>query len=244
MRRSLRLAGFVCLGLLAAAGVAAWLIYRATQQVPEFYEQVLLVEPQVQEEAGEELEQQVLQLHNEVAEAGDWEAVFTEEQINGWLASDLPEKFSRILPAGVSDPRVLVEPQQARVACRYESPQFRSVIWLDLDIQLTDEPNVLAVRVRQARAGRLPLPLKTFLEQISQQASAADVEVRWTQSEGDPVALVTVPTQHEQYPRREIHLDEVELREGVVYLAGSTRRQLASQSLSSPQAAVSQQFQR
>ena len=229
---------------LLAGGVTVYLGYRATQQVPEFYDQVLHVEPQVQQVAGYELEQQVLQLHNEVRETGDWEALFTDEQINGWLAFDLPEKFADALPPGVSEPRVEVEPHQAQIACRYETGQFRSVVSLALEIQLTDEPNVLAVRICQARAGMLPLPLSRFLDQISQRAGQADIMVRWTQQDGDPVALVTIPMRHEQYPRREIHLDTVELREGAVYLAGSTRPDTVNQQAASSSSGLKAHFQR
>ncbi len=244
MRKFLRLAGLlVLLGGLAAGGTLL-LGYRATQQVPAFYDQAIQLEPQVQREAGDALEQHVLQLHNEVRQSGRWEAVFTDRQINGWLASDLPEKFADALPPGVSEPRVVIESEQARIACRYETKRFRSVISLDLEIHLTEEPNVLAVRIHQARAGLLPLPLKRFLDEISAQAGTADVVVRWSQAEGDPVALVTVPTRHEQYPRREVHLETVELREGELYLAGRSLDETGLQQASAGSARSKRHVQR
>jgi hypothetical protein len=244
VRKVLRIVGaLVLLGLLAA-GISVFLGYRATQQVPEFYDRVLHAEPQVQEAAGDELEQQVLQLHNEVQESGDWEALFTDEQINGWLAFDLPQKFAGALPPGVSEPRVEVDPEQAQVACRYETGQFQSVVSLALEIQLTDEPNVLAIRICQARAGVLPLPLSRFLDQITDRAGSADIMVRWSQQDGDPVALVTVPTRLEQLPRREIHLETVELREGAVYLSGRTLPDALDQQAASPPSSTNTHIQR
>jgi hypothetical protein len=220
MRKFLRIAGLFLVTLAALTGVGLLLAYRATQQVPEFYDHALQVEVDKQQQAGEVLERQVLELHNEVRESGRWEAVFTDQQINGWLAYDLPEKFAELLPEEVSDPRVAIDPRRAQVACRFKSPRFRAVVSVDLEVHLTEEPNVLAVRIHQARAGMLPLPLKRFLDEISAQARRADVMVRWSQSDGDPVALVTVPTRHEGYPQRELHLETVELRDGEVFLAG------------------------
>ncbi len=51
--------------------------------------------------------------------AGHWSAVFTDEQINGWLAADLPEKFPQLLPPEIQDPRVVFAPGQLQLACRY-----------------------------------------------------------------------------------------------------------------------------
>jgi hypothetical protein len=244
VRRFLRVAGVLLILLLTAGGIALFLGYRATQQVPDFYGQAIQLEPEVQQEAGDVLEQHVLQLHNEVRQSGRWEAVFTDQQINGWLAYDLPEKFADVLPPGVSDPRVVIEDRQARIACRYDAKRFRSVISLDLEIHLTEEPNVLAVRIHQARAGLLPLPLKRFLDEITAQAGTADVIVRWSQDDGDPVALVTVPTRHDQYPRREVHLETVELRDGEVYLAGRSLDETAGQQASTESPERKRQIQR
>ena len=222
MRKFLRIVGLLLVVVGLGVSASLYMAYRATQQVPEFYDHAIEVEPTVQQEAGYMLEQNVLELHNEVRQSGRWEAVFTDQQINGWLAFDLPEKFPDVLPAGVGDPRVAIDATRAQIACRYESKRFRSVVSLDLEIDLTDQPNVLAVRIRRARAGLLPLPLKRFLDEISAQANLANVVVRWSQADGDPVALITIPTRHEQYPRRELYLEKVELRDGEVYLSGRT----------------------
>jgi hypothetical protein len=40
--------------------------------------------------------------------------------------------------------------------------------------------------------------------------------------EGDPVALVTVPSERKEFIHRRIRIDSIELRDGAVYLAGRT----------------------
>jgi cell division protein FtsB len=206
--------------LAAVMGSGTALVYRAMQHQPDFYERALAVNPQKQAAAGDELERQVLELHNEVRRPGIWQAKFTDEQINGWLAADLVEKFPKLLPKEVLDPRVDLEPERVRVACRYEAPTVTSVVSLDVEVYLTQEPNVVAVRIYRARAGVLPLPLKHFLDRITQIAAQSGLHLRWAQEDGDPVALFTIPAEHEDYATQGIYLERLELKDGEVLLAG------------------------
>ena len=213
----------------AMGGIAACLIslaaaYRASQEVPEFYRQALTQEADQQQHAGEQLEQSMFELHNEVRQGGEWQATFTDAQINGWLASDLREKFPSMLPKGVQDPRVMIDSEQAHIACRYETSKISTIVSLGLEIELTEEPNVVAVRVQKANAGLLPLPLKKFLDRITATARKADVPVRWEQTEGEPVALVTIPSEHEDYKYRCVFVDRIELRDGEIFLSGRTEQ--------------------
>jgi len=228
VRINLRLI-FVALFLLAAlAGGGAFLLYSASRHEPQFYQQALRIEPELQREAGDELEQNVLELHSAAQAEGRWEAVFTEAQINGWLAADLPEKFPHMLPAGTDQPRVSIDPRRIKIACRYQHGKVNTVISFDLSVNLTTEPNTLAIRVSKLRAGALPVPLKRFLDPITKAGADSDIALRWSQTDGDPVALVTVPHQHEDYSHREIYLETIEMRDGEIALAGRTQAQTAS----------------
>ena len=202
--------------------VCGLVVYRAARHEPAFYRQALLAEPELQTEAGASLEQSVLDLHNTARREGDWQAVFTEEQLNGWLAADLPVKYPSLLPPGALDPRVNLAPQFAQVACRVKRGKINSVVSFAIDVALTEETNQLAVRIFKVRAGALPVPLKRFLDRITSAAAKADIALSWKQTDGDPVALVTVPVSHEDYAHREVYLETVELRDGEVYLSGRT----------------------
>jgi len=210
--------------LVAVTSGAAFVLYSATRHEPQFYRQALRVEPELQREAGDKLEQSVLELHNSARTEGHWEAVFTEDQINGWLAADLPEKFPHMLPKGTDQPRVSIDPQRIKIACRYQRGKVNTVISFDLSVNLTSEPNTLAVRVSKVRAGALPVPLKRFLAPFTKAGADSDIALRWSQTDGDPVALVTVPHQHEDYAHREIYLETIEMRDGEIALAGRTQR--------------------
>jgi hypothetical protein len=215
------LAGGLVIAILAGAA-ATYGLWKATKQVPEFYHVALQKPPEKQKEAGKALEQQMLELHNEVRHTGRWEATFTDEQINGWLAADLPEKFPNALPRGVSEPRVAIQPEEALVACKYESPKITTIFSMGVEISLTDEPNVIAVRIRQARAGLMPIPLKQILDHATKYAHRSEVPLRWVEEDGDPVALVTVPAERKEFIHRHIRIESIELRDGMVHLAGRT----------------------
>jgi len=209
----------VVLGLL---GIAVLGLYQAAQREPEFYQQAMRESTVDYAQAGNELEQSMLDLHNEVRSIGTWEAVFTEDQINGWLVADMPEKFPNVLPRGTQEPRVAIDTDAIRVACKFDNGKFTTVVSMLLDVDLTTDTNTVAVRVSKLRAGALPVPLKQFLDKIAVAARRGDISLRWRQLDGDPVALVTVPVSHEDYAHREIYVDSIELREGEIHLAGHT----------------------
>jgi hypothetical protein len=222
VRKTIRLLsiGFVVFAVAAAATFFG--VRQAVQQAPEFYETAIQQQPEVQAQAAEQLQQQVLELHNNARSTGRWEAVFTDEQINGWLAADLPEKFPNALPKGVSEPRVAIQGDEALVACRYQSPKIATVFSMGVEVSLTEEPNVVAVRIRNAHAGLMPIPVEQILKHATRYAQKSEVPLRWVQEDGDAVALVTVPAERKEFIHRRIRIETVELRDGAVYLAGRT----------------------
>jgi hypothetical protein len=221
-RRWRHVAGVAAVVVIVVLAIAIGAAYRATKHVPQFYEQALQADPTVQRTAGDELERRALDLRNEAQRGGAWEAIFTEEQINGWLAVDLIEKFPELLPEHVESPRMRITPEEVQLACRYQSEQVDTVVSLALTVTLTEEPNVVAVRIKRARAGALPIPLNQFLEQITAAAHGSDLDVRWLQEDGDPVALLRLPQEHTDLPDRKLHLERFELREGEAFLSGRT----------------------
>jgi hypothetical protein len=223
--RKLILAGLaVVVGLLVAGGVLVAYAWRASQAVPEFYERALVAAPPpaVQKQAADELEREVLDLHNEARRPGRWEARFSQEQINGWLAADLPAKFPGALPAGVSEPRVALEPDRLQLAVRYQQGEVSTVLSAAGDAYLTDRPNEVAIHLHYVRAGAVPVPLGQFLEKIARRATDAGLPLRWTESEGDPVAIVTLPLDREEFRGRNLQVEQLEIEDGAIVICGRT----------------------
>ena len=223
MRRGYRIALFgLAAVMLLAAGGGIWL-YLAVHHVPHFYAQALKVEPATQRHASDEMVRHTAALSNDVRHDGSWQASFSTDQINGWLAVDLVQNHARMLPAEFHEPRVAIHKGQMIIGCRYESPRISSVLSLTADVYL-QEPNVLALRIRQARAGAVPLPLKDVMGQIVHTGENFGFIAALKQIAGDPLLLLTLPAVESDGRGGEVHVDSVELREGELFLAGHTQR--------------------
>jgi hypothetical protein len=214
--------------IVAAAAVALSValsllaVYQASRRVPDFYRQALAASPAAQQDGGQRFEQQALALHNQLHHTGRWEIRFTQDEINGWLAADLPAKFPRLLPVGVSEPRVAIDHDVVHVAVHYQRGGVDTVASLTGQIQLTDQPNEVAVQIVQARAGLVPVPLARFLQEIAERAARADMPLRWTEAKGAPVALLRVPLETKD-ARRQLVLERLDVRDGAFIVSGRTQ---------------------
>lgn len=222
MRRWLEriVTGGMFAGIIAAC-LAYW-AYRQTRTVPDFYEQAALTMPADVGQASEQLQRQVQELQDQVGRTGSWQATFSDAQINAWLVRALPLTFPKLLPSGVQEPRVMIENGRLRAAAQYKDRRIETVVSFEVAVELTDQPNVLAVRINNLRAGALPLPLERFLKGISREAAKSDLEVRWDETESGPVALVTIPSDHESFVRTPVIVESVALGGGELSLEGHT----------------------
>jgi hypothetical protein len=78
------------------------------------------------------------------------------------------------------------------------------------------------VRIREVHAGRLPLPLKKVVDEVSRQAARHGLPLHWSQEQVDPVALIPLRLLDDQHPDRVIQLESLTLRDGEVVLQGHT----------------------
>ena len=218
MRKAVRIA-LVTSGVMLVLVVLVTLgIYWASQQVPSWYQEATAtVEPEGQKQASDQMEQRLADLASGTQSTGEWEVLFTAEQINAWLASGLIRKHPDMLPPGFSDPRVVIEPDGITLGGRVQRGSTASIVSLKVDVSLSG-PNVIAMRIRKARAGVLPWPLRDVLDAITLAARQLNVPIRWQQAQGDPVALVTLPAAED----RSVRIETLRLDEGKLYLAGVT----------------------
>lgn len=206
--------------LLLAAAAAGLYVRQAMRAVPAFYEQSLAAPAALQEDASQELLAAATALASNVRRLGSWQALFTAEQINGWLAVDLPVNHRDLLPPGVSEPRVQLRSGGATIYCRYRDQRIDTVASIDLDVYM-HEPNVVAIRLDSVRAGAVRIPMGKVIEAVAKAARDSHWDLRWLQTEGDPVALLTLPTSIDD-EQVKYSLTALELREGELFLAGTT----------------------
>jgi len=204
-------------------------VYRASQQAPAFYKQALRRESATLRNEGQQFERQALALHNQLASQGEWEVRFTQDEINGWLATELPAKFPRALPPGISDPRIAIVGNELHLAVHYRRGRVDTVMSLAGEVSLTNQPNEIAVRIDQARAGLLPVPLGNLIEEVGARAARSNVHLRWTEVKGAPVALIRLPLGEDDDSKKRVVLDQLRLSDGQLVIAGRTSESAGSE---------------
>lgn len=222
MRRFLKISSIVAAVAIVLGGVALLAVYKASQRVPEFYREAIAVAPQEQQPARDEFVAQATALASDLNDEGCWHSLFTVEQINAWLALELVEHYPDLMPVELHEPRVSIRANEATIGCRYQCGDVATVLSLTFDAYL-QEPNVVALRIRHARAGALPVPLAEVLDSISHAARELNLQLEWRKSHGDPVALVTLPQPRDDHSGQ-LNLETLELRDGELFLSGTIRK--------------------
>ncbi len=206
----------VVLAVTATSGV---LLFRATQAVDPFYAAAVATKPAELRKAGERMENRVADLVDQAETTGRWQSIFSDAEVNGWLATILKDKYPTLLPPEVVDPRVSFVSGRCLIGYRYEGEQVRAVVTIEGEPFIASN-DVAGLRLRKARIGILPLPLSKVVEHINRGAGDLKIAVKWIEHEGDPVMLVGVTNalSTDDEVRR---LEEIELRDGELALAGT-----------------------
>jgi hypothetical protein len=205
-------AGVVLLAFLAGGAMQL-------RRAPDFYEQALAEPVEEQQQASDQCLANVTATVSQAQRPGMWRTEFTAEELNGWLAFDLPRNHPELLGESAHSPRVSLEEKLGRVAFEYRG-LISTVVSMEFDAEVRDG-RTLAIRLLGLHGGAVPLPLGTVIEEITAAASQLEHEVRWTEEDGHPVALVTMPEWEED--GREISLVEVRLEPARLVLLGETR---------------------
>ena len=220
MRRWInRIALALTLLLVICLTVLAWAVQQ-TQYVPEFYARATKPRPPGSMKVTRQRTRKVERLRTSEAPIGPWNAIFSDDEINAWLIEELPKKFPRLLAKGASEPRIVIEEDRVLAAVRYKNHHLDIVISCELEVELTEQPNMLALRVKDLKVGALPLPLGNFLKGISTEAAKSGLDIHWDVTDSGPVALVTVPSEHPRYVADGVIVESVQLVDHTLILTG------------------------
>jgi hypothetical protein len=223
MARKVRIATVCSLLVTALIAVVLGGVYYAARQVRPFYTEALRAEPETLERGRQELESRATTLYTDAQRHGRWQALFTSEQINGWLATQLANNSDGVLAKSVRDPRVAITHDALTLGFRTKSRGVETVISVEASVSLTEQ-GAVAIRLLSVRAGALPLPVMQLADEIAHACKDLKLPVCWTQQHGKPVVLVEI---HSDKPQREFYIDAIELHENELYVAGHTDVALA-----------------
>ena len=132
---------------------------------------------------------QSLQLRNDICNEPTWEAVFSDEEVNAWLAEDLITHFADQLPPEVNEPRLLFELDRITLAFQLHQRGIHSVITVVARPRVP-EGNTVELTLEKIRAGILPVPADSFLDRIVDYARYHGVDVQWSRKDGYPVVVI------------------------------------------------------
>ena len=223
VKRFLRIVIVLLTLLLIGLGGFCWWAYRAIQRVPEFYETVRAASREQLRAASDQFEQRVAEFQKELEKEGAWEAVFTEEQINGWLTVDAPQQFGNQIPPEIETPVVDLEPDTVWVAVRLKTKSFDTVLNLAAELTVDPQKNEIEVHVLEAYAGDLPIPLGTVKKRLRQYTSQLAVDLRWTGEDDELIARIGIPRFVDKWHRERI-LERIVVNAGYCVLSGRTAR--------------------
>jgi hypothetical protein len=215
-RRRFLWAGTI-LGMLIALPVGGWLCL--TYQ-PSYYRNIVQQSHEQREGKARKFVAQSLQLRNDICNEPTWEAVFTDQEVNAWLAEDLVTHFADQLPSEVNEPRVLFELDRVILAFQLRQRGVQSVITV-IARPRVPEGNTVELTLEKIRAGILPVPADNVLDRIIEYARGHGIDVEWTRKEGYPVVLIRYTPNLE---RDDVQLEEVQIRNGQMRLAGRSDR--------------------
>jgi hypothetical protein len=207
----------VCLAILAVIPLGIWL--SLTYQ-PSYYREMVLLTAEQRAGQAKKFVAQSLQLRNDICNEPTWEAVFSDQEVNAWLAEDLVTHFLDQLPPEIHEPRLLFELDRVTLAFQLRQRGVESVITVVARPRVP-EGNTVELTLEKIRAGILPVPADNVIERIIEYARLHGVDVEWSRKDGYPVVVMRYTPNIE---REDVQLEELQISSGQIRLAGRSDR--------------------
>jgi hypothetical protein len=164
-----------------------------------------------------------------------FDAEFDARRINSYFQEDFVTggMAATLLPHGMRDPRIAIEPDKIRLAFRYGHGPWSTLISIDMRVWLASrERNIVALELQGFWAGALPISVQSLLERVSDTVRQQNIEVTWYRHNGNPVALLRFQSQPT------IHLQRLEVRDGAIRIHGSSAEPHSLQARLGPMADI------
>jgi hypothetical protein len=203
--------------VLLTIPVVVW--FSLTYQ-PSYYRAMVRLTREQRKGQAKKFVAQSLQLRNDICNEPTWEAVFTDGEVNAWLAEDLITHFADQLPPEVNEPRLLFELDRITLAFELRQRGIHSVITVIARPRIP-EGNTVELTLEKIRAGILPVPPDHILDRIIDYARYHGVDAQWSRKDGYPVVVMRYTPNVE---REDVQLEQVQVCNGQIRLAGRSDR--------------------
>ena len=97
-------------------------------------------------------------------------------------------------------------------------PRFHSVISLQLEARLADQPNAIELKIESVHAGSLPIRLKRIFDEIESAMIRSGVDFKWKAGTERTVAIIHIPSKVRIKRERELQLTELDFQTGSVHV--------------------------
>ena len=216
LRKRVIIAGLTASLILIVPG-AVWL---SLTHKPTFYRALTNVPREQLEAKAKHFVASSLQLRNDISNERDWQAVFTDQEVNAWLAEDLVTHFADQIPPEIHEPRIAFGADRITFAFQLDRGPIRTVIWVVAQARVPED-NVLALTLEKIRAGVIPISAERLMGPITERAGEHGLDVRWTRENDLPVAHIRFsPDQG----RSDVVLEHLSIRQGQIRLSGRSNR--------------------
>ncbi len=216
LRKRLRIAGLVA-SIFLIVPTAVWL---SLTHPPNFYRELTGVPREQLQKKAKHFVASSLQLRNDISNERDWQAVFTDQEVNAWLAEDLVTHFADQIPPEVHEPRISFSGDRITLAFQLDKGPIRTVIWIVAQAGVPED-NVLSLTIEKIRAGVIPISADRFIEPITLWAKAHGLDLKWSRENDLPVVSIRFnPSQN----RNDVVLEQLNIRKGQIRLSGRSDR--------------------
>lgn len=207
---------FLAIGifLVLACGIVATLVLLVRYE-PSGYHEAAVPPGPARRQLSKACKEEFGALVTAISSEQEWESRFTNEQINSYLQeSFLQQGLADFLPDGISEPRLLIHPDKVRLAFRYGTGFWSTIISIDMRVWLAkDEPNVIALELVSLKAGALPITAQSLLNSLSERADRTGINFSWYRHNGHRVALLRFQNDK---PRANLQLHGLQLEQGAI----------------------------
>jgi hypothetical protein len=219
-RKSILLA--ISLLALAGCGVLAVLALMARHE-PEFYRRVAVPPGAVRKNQSRAFKTEFTQLISNIASHDVvWTSTFTEAQLNSFFAEDFIDSgcAEKLLPEDVREPRVVLEQDKIRLAFRYGTPPWSTIISIEFRVWLAPRQyNVVVLELQSLHAGSLPISAQSLLEQLSDTMRRHNIDVTWYRHKGNPAAVLRFGGDQ---ARPSVQMRRLEVHNGTLTIVGGS----------------------